>query len=131
MKKLIITSLLSLTTIFCLSQDIYKVNIKSLEVGHSITDSTSTWSDSILVVLPTILIYQDSLVIKHKNGDMVYTLLGKKNANPGVNSFYSVDENTKKSYVVTYFTSPCVDNITMTVIVDDGKNSYNYYGKVE
>ena len=131
MKKLILTSLLSLTTIVCLSQDIYKIKVKSLEIGHAITDSTSTWSDTVLLSLPTILIDKDSLVIKNELSEMVYKFLGTKESNPGVNSFYSVESKSNKTCVVIYFTSPCLDNRSITVIVDDGKNSYHYYGKIE
>jgi len=131
MKKLILTSLLSLTTLVCLSQDIYKVKVKSLEIGHAITDSTSTWVDSVLLTSPTVLIGKDSLVIKSEGTEMVYKFLGTKESNPGVNSFYSVELKSNKTCVVTYFTSPCLDNTSMTVIVDDGKNSYHYYGKID
>jgi hypothetical protein len=75
MKKLIVTSLLSLSTLVCLSQDIYKVKVKSLEIGHSITDSTKKWTDSVLVTSPTVLISKDSLVIKSQGTDMVYKFL--------------------------------------------------------
>jgi len=131
MKKLILTSILSLTTMFCLSQDIYKVKVKSLEIGHSITDSTSTWVDSVLDVAPTVVIYKDSLVIKNSDTNTSYRFLSIKPSNPGVNSFYSLELGTNRTCVVTYFTSPCLDNTSITVIVDDGKDSYNYYGKIE
>ena len=131
MKKLILTSLLSLSTLVCLSQDIYKVKVKSLEIGHSITDSTKKWTDSVLVTSPTVLISKDSLVIKSDGIDMVYKFLNTKDSNPGINSFHSVEMKTNRTYVVTYFTSPCSDTTSITVIVDDGTDSYHYYGKIE
>jgi hypothetical protein len=42
-----------------------------------------------------------------------------------------VELKSNKTYVVTYFTSPCKDNTSITVIVDDDKDSYNYYGDIE
>ena len=131
MKKLIITSLLSLTTIFCLSQDTYKIKVKYLGIGHSVTDSTSTWVYPVLLSSPTVLISGDSLIIKSEGTEMVYKFLGSKESNPGINSFYSVELKSNKTYVVTYFTSPCIDNTSITVIVDDDKDSYHYYGDIE
>jgi hypothetical protein len=131
MKKLILISLLSLTTIVCLSQDIYKVKIKYLGIGHLITDSTLTWVYPVLLSSPTVLIGGDSLVIKSEDTEMVYKFLGPKESNPGIKSFYSVELKSNKTYVVTYFTSPCKDNTSITVIVDDDKDSYNYYGDIE
>ena len=131
MKKLIITSLLSLTTIFCLSQDTYKIKVKYLGIGHSVTDSTSTWVYPVLLSSPTVLIGGDSLIIKSEGTDMVYKFLCSKESNPGINSFYSVELKSNKTYVVTYFTSPCIDNTSITVIVDDDKDSYHYYGDIE
>ena len=131
MKKLILISLLSLTTIVCLSQDIYKVKIKYLGIGHLITDSTLTWVYPVLLSSPTVLIGGDSLVIKSEGTEMVYKFLGPKESNPGIKSFYSVELKSNKTYVVTYFTSPCIDNTSITVIVDDDKDSYHYYGDIE
>jgi hypothetical protein len=131
MKKLIITSLLSLTTIFCLSQDTYKIKVKYLGIGHSVTDSTLTWVYPVLLSSPTVLIGGDSLVIKSEDTEMVYKFLSPKESNPGIKSFYSVELKSNKTYVVTYFTSPCKDNTSITVIVDDDKDSYNYYGDIE
>jgi hypothetical protein len=62
---------------------------------------------------------------------MVYKFLGSKESNPGINSFYSVELKSNKTYVVTYFTSPCIDNTSITIIVDDDKDSYHYYGDIE
>lgn len=131
MKKLIVTSLLSLSTLVCFSQDIYKVKVNSLEVGRTITDSTSIWSDSVLISPPTILINKDTLFIKSNDTQVMYKFLSVKKSNHGINSFYSIESGTNKTCVVTYFTSPCLDTTSITVIIDDGKDSYNYRGKIE
>lgn len=131
MKNIIVTSLLSLFTMVCLSQDIYNVKVNHLEVGNYLNDTTSVWSDSVLVNQTTIMVNNDSVIIKDKFCEKVYKLLSQKDANPGVNSFYSVDEKTNKPYVVTYFTSSCLDNVSITVIVDDEKTSHNYHGIIQ
>jgi len=131
MKKLIITSLLSLTTVFCFSQNIYKVNTKSLEIGLTVNDSTHTWTDSVLVNPPTILIYTNYVVIENETNNEVFTLLDSVKSNPGIFAFNSVEEKTKKPCVVTYFTSSCLDKTTITFIIEYDMKSYNYIGSIE
>ena len=127
MKNLILTSLIVLSSMFCFSQNIYQVTVNHLEIGNYNIDSTSTWKDSLLTYQPTIEIYKDSLVI---DGMVSYKFSSKRESNPGVFSFLSIEEKTNKPYIVTYFTSPCVDKVSITIIIEDEKTSYNYYGKM-
>lgn len=131
MKNLILTSLILLSSMFCFSQNIYQVKVNHLEIGNYITDTTSTWLDSILVVEPTILIYKDSLVVKNEYGENTYKFSSSREVNPNVSSFFSIQENTNKPYIVSFFTSPCVDNVSITIIIEDDEKSYNYYGKIK
>ena len=130
MKKLIITSFLSLITVVCFSQDIYKIKVNSLEVGRFVDDSTYSWNDSVLVNPHVITIYQDSLTICDGVKLTSYKLLKKKESNPGINTFKSVEILSNQSYDVTFFTSECLDKTLITVIIKSNKKSYNFLGKI-
>ena len=128
MKKLVSTSLMVLMSMFCYSQSIYQVKVDILKIGDYTTDSTATWRDSVLVGNPLIMIYKDSLVI---DGCTTYKFLSANESVPAVNSFFSVEQKTNKTYVVVFYKSSCLDNVSMSVIIYDDKKYYDYLGKME
>jgi hypothetical protein len=109
----------------------YSANMDRLEVGHTVSASQTVWSDSPITDLVEFTVYKDSLIKKTPKESVTYTFKKPKESNPGVHSFLAEEQLTGKSYEVTFFTSPCLDAVSFTVIIADEQVSYNYSGRLK
>ena len=131
MNRLLLPYFLFVVPFTASAQAWYSANMDRLEVGRTVSDSQTVWSDSPISDLVEFTVYPDSVIKKTQTACIAYVFKKPKESNPGVHSFYAEERVSGEPFEVTFFTSPCLDMVSFTVIIADKQVSYNYSGKLK